>query len=150
MRSRIRFARLARMSASTQTRRVETTSSGQTSWGRTIALIVGAWIVMAGVIVGWGWLLTHPLEDSVGATDNDVARWFADQRTSTLSELGDVGTLLGETFVELVVAPVVAVIFSAWKRSWVPGLFVLLVTAGIGGFYYVGTTLVPRNRPPVK
>ena len=105
---------------------------------------------MAAVIAGWGWLLTHSLKDSIGATDNDVARWFADQRTPTLTDVADVGTLLGETIVELVAAPIVALAFAAWKRSVVPVVFVALVTAGVGGFYYVGTTLDPRDRPPVK
>jgi len=102
------------------------------------------------VVVGVGWLITHPLKGSVGSTDNDISRWFADQRTSSLSDLADVGTLLGETIVELVLAPVVAIVFAVWKRSWIPALFVALVTAGIGGFYYLGTTIDPRNRPPVK
>lgn len=126
------------------------TARSDVSWGRTAALAVSVWLVMAAVVVGWGWLLTHPLAGSAGAADNDLARWFADQRTSTLNDVADVGTLLGETIVELVAAPVVAIAFSAWKRSWVPGLFVALVTCGIGGFYYVGTSLVTRDRPPVK
>ncbi len=112
--------------------------------------IAGVWLAIVAVVVAVGWLLTHPLDGSVGETDNDISRWFADQRTSSLSDLADAGTLLGETIVELVVAPVVAIAVSVWKRSWVPGLFVLLVTAGIGGFYYLGTSLDPRDRPPVK
>jgi undecaprenyl-diphosphatase len=120
------------------------------SWGRTTVLIVTVWVVMAAVVVGWGWLLTHSLSDSLGRVDDDIARWFARQRTADLHDVADVGTLFGETIVELVAAPVVVIAFCAWKRSWVPGLFVLLVTSGIGGFYYAGTTLDPRDRPPVK
>ena len=112
--------------------------------------MITVWLVILGVVLGVGWLLTHPLKSSVGVTDNDIARWFADQRTASLNDLADVGTFFGETIVELVIAPIVAIAVSVWKRSIVPGLFVLLVTAGIGGFYYLGTQVDPRPRPPVK
>lgn len=112
--------------------------------------MITVWLVILGVVLGVGWLLTHPLKSSVGVTDNDIARWFADQRTASLNDLADVGTFFGETIAELVIAPIVAIAVSVWKRSIVPGLFVLLVTAGIGGFYYLGTQVDPRPRPPVK
>jgi membrane-associated phospholipid phosphatase len=149
MRARPRLVRLSGMSIDLDRDTTAPTRS-DVSWRRTTALVIGVWVVMAAVVVGWGWLLTHPLKDSVGATDNDIARWFADQRTSGLGGVADVGTLLGETIVELVAAPIVAIVFCVWKRSWVPGLFVALVAAGVGGFYYVGTSLDPRDRPPVK
>ncbi len=119
------------------------------TWGRTAVLIVAAWLVILGLVVATGWLITHPLENSVGAPDNDLARWFADQRTATLDAVADVGTLLGETIVELVAAPILAIAVMIWTRSVVPGLFVGLVTAGVGGIYFVASTLDPRPRPPV-
>jgi membrane-associated phospholipid phosphatase len=147
--------RLARMTVHEDSARTATTGRSSSrgsddSWTRTAIWVVGIWVVMAAVIAGWGWLLTHSLQDSIDPTDNDVARWFADQRTPTSTDVADVGTLLGETIVELVAAPIVALAFAAWKRSVVPVVFVALVTAGVGGFYYVGTTLDPRDRPPVK
>ena len=150
--------RLARMTvhedsarkSSTKASAAPASPASDDSWTRTAIWVVGVWVVMAAVVAGWGWILTHPLKDSLGPTDNDVARWFADQRTPTLNDLADAGTLLGETIVELVAAPIVALAFAAWKRSIVPLVFVALVTAGVGGFYYVGTTLDPRDRPPVK
>lgn len=144
------FVRLADMSADTKTSPTDPGAGSDRPWGRTTVLVIGVWVVIAAVVAGWGWLLTHPLRGSVGASDNDIARWFADQRTSSLSDLADIGTLLGETIVELVVAPIVALAVAAWRRSWVPAGFVVLVTAGVGGFYYLGTTLDPRRRPPVK
>ncbi len=119
------------------------------SWGRTAVFVVAAWLLILGVVVATGWLITHPLESSVGPPDNDLARWFADQRTSTLDTVADVGTLLGETIVELIAAPILAIVVVFWTRSLVPGLFVGLVTAGVGGIYYVASTVDPRPRPPV-
>ncbi len=47
-------------------------------------LVVAAFAVLALVVVGWGWLLTHSLQGSIEGPDDDVSRWFADQRTSWL------------------------------------------------------------------
>ena len=44
---------------------------------------VAAYAVLALVVVGWGWLLTHSLQGSIEGTDDDVSRWFAGQRTSS-------------------------------------------------------------------
>ena len=44
----------------------------------------------------------------------------------------------------------VAVALSWWRRSFVPAIFVGLLVAGIGGFYWVATHLISRDRPPVR
>ena len=44
-------------------------------------IVVVSWVVVLGVVVGIGWLITHQLKSSVNPWDNDVSRWFADQRT---------------------------------------------------------------------
>jgi membrane-associated phospholipid phosphatase len=36
-----------------------------------------------------------------------------------------------------------------WKRTWWPLVFVGVLDAGLGLFYLAGTTLDPRQRPPV-
>ena len=128
--------------------KVETSSTR--GWPATIGLLVGIWALLCAVVVGWGWLLTQHLESSVGEVDDDVSRWFADERTSSLTDVADAGTLLGETIVGVVGLVVIGVIFSVWQRSWLPLVFVLLVDAGIGALYWFGTTLDPRDRPPVK
>ena len=48
------------------------------------------------------------------------------------------------------VAAVAALALSLWRRSVVPAVFVALLVAGIGGFYWVATTLITRDRPPVR
>jgi undecaprenyl-diphosphatase len=116
----------------------------------TTILIVVAWGVILGAVLGVGWLLTHPLKSSVNPWDNDAARWFADHRSSSLHTPADVGTLLGETVVGMSVALVAAVAISWWQRSLVPAIFFALLTGGIGGIYFLGTHLYPRSRPPVR
>ena len=44
-----------------------------------------------------GWLLTHPLEHSVGDPENDLARWFEDRRTPTLTTAAHAFTTPGDT-----------------------------------------------------
>ena len=119
-------------------------------WMRVIGLAVLAWLVICALVVGWGWLLTHPLESSIDPMDDDVARWFADQRTADLTDVANFGTYLGETIIGASIFVVVGLIVSVLKRTWRPIIFVALVEAGIGGFYFFGTELIPRDRPPVK
>ena len=92
---------------------------------RRLLLVVAAYAVLALVVVGWGWLLTHSLQGSIEGTDDDVSRWFAGQRTSWLDPVADAGTLLGETPVGLAVGAVVAVVAGLALRSLWPAALVL-------------------------
>ena len=116
----------------------------------TAAVIVVAWLAILGAVVGLGWLITHPWQSSVDPWDNDVSRWFADQRTSALDRPADVGTFLGDTIPAMSIGAVVALAFSVWKRSWRPVVFFGILVAGMGGFYSLATRVDPRDRPPVK
>ena len=111
--------------------------------------LVASYAVLALVVVGWGWLLTHSLEGSIEGTDDDVSRWFAGERTSGLDPVADIGTLLGETPVGMAVGAVVAVVAGLVLRSFAAVLLVALASAGDGGIYWLGTHADPRDRPPV-
>lgn len=113
-------------------------------------IVLAAWVVILGAVVGIGWLITHRLRGSVEPWDDDAARWFADQRTPWLTEVSDVGTLLGDTIVGWGVAAVGAIALCLWRRSWLPAVFMGLVAAGSGGFYAIATYVAPRRRPPVE
>ena len=132
----------------TPTSRSSTASSR--GWLGTSAMVLVAWAVILGAVLALGWLVTGPLRSGVDPWDNDVSRWFADQRTPTLTTLADAGTLLGETPVGAGVAAVVAIGLSVWQRSWRPAAFFALLIVGIGAFYAVATMLISRQRPPVK
>jgi len=94
-------------------------------------------------------VLTNPLEGSIGALDDKLARQIADERTPTLTDAAEIGTYLGETIVGGVVIALTAVVFALWKRTWLPIVFVVLVAAGLGGIYRLGIHVDPRDRPPV-
>jgi undecaprenyl-diphosphatase len=119
------------------------------SLGRTLVLLVASVVVICAAEVGVGWLITHPLKHTM-AHENSLNRWFADQRTSGLTHLADLGTLLGQTLTGVIVLAVLGVGFALWQRSWWPALFVLALDGGLGLFYLASTTLDPRNRPPVR
>ena len=135
---------------STQTQHAAQASRPQSRVVRSAVTLVVAWAVILGLVVGFGWLITHALRSAVNPWDNDISRWFADQRTGSLDPLGDYGTLLGETVTGVSVAILAAIGFSLWRRSWRPALFMALLEAGIGGFYFVATHVDTRQRPPVK
>ena len=116
---------------------------------RAAPTLVGSWVGIAAVVVGVGWLLTHPLEHSVGDPENDLARWFEDRRTSTLTTTAHVLTTPGDTIVVLALAALLAVGLLA-IRQWRSALFVALAVGGVYGIYVLGFTLAHRDRPPVK
>lgn len=124
-----------------------TTPSGR-PLGRTLLTLVVACLLICAVLVGVGWLITHPLKSTM-AHENQVNTWFADQRTPDLTKAADVGTLIGQTLTGAIALVVVGVVFALWKRTWWPLLFVGALDAGLGLFYLAGTTLDPRQRPPV-
>jgi undecaprenyl-diphosphatase len=117
---------------------------------RKMVLVVAAYAVIALVVVGWGWLLTHPWQGPIEGTDDDVSRWFAGERTSWLDPVSDVGTLLGETPVGLAVGAAVAVVAGLALRSIAAVVMVALADIGDGGIYWLGTHADPRDRPPVR
>lgn len=107
-------------------------------------------MVVTGAVVVWGWLLTHHLEGSVGAVDDDLARWLAGERTPALTDVASAAAYPGGFVVGAVVLVVAGLVVSIGRQTWLPLLFVTLVGAGTFGTYLLGTHLDPRQRPPVK
>ena len=138
------------MSTTTTEGRRRSSATPRRGWGATAVIVLVAWVLICGVLLGWGWLLTHPLEKGIDPTDDDIARWFAGERNGDLNEYADAGTFLGETMVGAGAFTVVGLLVSLVKRSWIPILLVAVLEAGIGAFYFVATNLITRDRPPVK
>jgi len=107
-----------------------------------------ACLVIGAVLVGDGWLITHPWASAM-RRENRVNTWFAEQRTAALTHVADLGTLLGETVTGLAALAVVGLVFAVRRRTFRPLVFVGVLDAGLGLFYLAGTTLDPRRRPPV-
>ena len=84
------------------------------------AILVVAWVVLLGLVVGLGELLTGPLDGSVGATDRDLARWFAGHRTSTRTDIAQFLTLLGETVTVIVLGLLIALASGGGSAACAP------------------------------
>ncbi|WP_148616102.1 phosphatase PAP2 family protein [Nocardioides rubriscoriae] len=120
------------------------------SWRTRALTLTVAWVVVLGLMLLVGQLLTGPLESSVGGWDDDVERWLADHRTGGLDTAASVGTFLANTVFGLALGVVVAVAVSVWQRSLRPALYVVVLLAGAFALYVACTQLVPRDRPPVR
>ena len=112
--------------------------------------LVPAYVLVVLAVLAVGWLLTHPLLDSVNSGfDNPLARWFARQRTPTGNDLTAAGAFIGSTVVFAIGSPLVALAVWWWRRAWPPVLVVVLATAGVAALYLAATALISRQRPPV-
>jgi membrane-associated phospholipid phosphatase len=120
------------------------------SWKAQAAILAVAWVILFGLVVGVGRLITGPLKDSVDPTDNDLARWFADERTSSLNQFAESMTLLGETLTVIALATLTALAVWIWRRDIRQAVFVAVATGGASAIYILAATVDPRPRPPVK
>ena len=138
------------MSSMTTAGSRRSTDDDQRGWGARTVVILIVFVALCAFVLGWGWLLTHPLEKTIDPTDDDISRWFADQRDPGLTDVANAGTFLGETIVGASAFALMCLIVAAIRRTWRPLILVAVVEAGIGGLYFFGTELIPRDRPPVK
>ena len=109
--------------------------------------LVPAFVVLVLLVLGVGWLITHPLRSSLGF-DNDLARWLADHRTPTGDDLTAAGAFIGSTYVFLA-GSVLLVGLQAWRAGRRLAIFAFSATAGVLVIYLAATQLISRNRPPV-
>jgi membrane-associated phospholipid phosphatase len=110
---------------------------------------VGAYLVLAAVMVGLGLLLTQVLlAHGVGSLDESVSRWFVAQRTSILDTVTRIGSDLGSTGVVLGVALVAAIALAIGKRWRQIGFLVCALSLEFTVFL-TATLFVERNRPKV-
>ena len=119
------------------------------TWQRQAALLLGVWGALSASVVGVGHAITGPLRTSINPPDNDLARWFAGTRSTSRSQLADIGTLLGDTLTVVAVTVALALGLWVWRREARPVAFVATTMAGVGALYLLAVTVEPRPRPPV-
>lgn len=112
--------------------------------------LLGGWLVLVALWIGVGMLLTGPFADgAVVRTDERVANWMVDQRTSTLNSLTVWGSYLAETITKVVVTALVAVLFLWLWRRWLEPLVVTISLIIEASAFIVVTWVVGRDRPDV-
>ncbi len=116
--------------------------------GRTAAAIVVAWVLILGVIVGLGELITgHGNGNVLG--DRAIPRWFAAHRTPRLTSWSLVFTTAGGTAAILGVCLAVCIVFIALTRHWRPAIYLATVMSGELAAFLIAAAIVRRPRPDV-
>lgn len=115
--------------------------------GSAIALI--GLVLLTGVIVGIGWLLTKVFAGgSLIAWDTGVNEWLAAHRTPTLDTITAYGSDLGATFTIIAIAVVASVVLGIMRRWREVEVIVVALTIEVSVFL-LATLVVDRARPDV-
>ena len=117
-------------------------------YGRIAAGVVVAWVLILGIIVGLGELVTRGGHGNV-LGDRTIPRWFAAHPTPDWTHWSLIFTTLGAIQAILIVALTTCVVFLAVTRHWRPVVFVATVMLGELGAFLATTAVVKRPRPDV-
>ena len=116
--------------------------------GRVAAGIGVAWVLILGIVVGLGELVTKAGNGNV-LGDRTIPHWFAAHRTPGGDSWSLAFSTLGATQAILVVALATCVVFLAITRRWLPVVFIATVMSGELAAFLVAATVVKRPRPDV-
>ncbi|HEY6311743.1 MAG TPA: phosphatase PAP2 family protein [Streptosporangiaceae bacterium] len=117
-------------------------------YGRIAAGVVVAWVLILGIIVGIGELVTKDGNGNV-LGDRTIPHWFAAHRTASWTHWSLIFTTLGATQAILIVALATCVVFLAVTRHWRPVIFVATVMFGELAAFLAAAAVVKRPRPDV-
>ena len=110
-------------------------------------LLIG-WVLIVGIIVGIGELITKKGNGNV-LGDRTIPHWFAAHRTPTLTHWSLIFTTLGATTAILVVALATCLVFLAITRRWRPVAYVATLMFGELAAFLAAAAVVKRPRPDV-
>lgn len=115
--------------------------------GSAIALL--GFVLLTGVIVGIGWLLTKVLAGgSLTAWDTGVNEWLAARRTPTLDTVTAWGSDIAATSTIIAIAVVVSVVLGIMRRWREVEVIVVALTIEVSVFL-LAALVVGRARPDV-
>ena len=117
-------------------------------YGRIAAGVLVAWVLILGIIVGIGELITKDGNGNV-LGDKTIPHWFAAHRTPSWTHWSLIFTTLGATTAILVVSVVTCVVFLAVTRRWRPVVFLAVVMFGELAAFLAAAAVVKRPRPDV-
>lgn len=123
-------------------------SSATLSRARAAAGVVVAWVLILGVIVGFGELIVKDSHDK-WLGDTAIPRWFAAHRTPTGNTWSNDVSVACATTGILIVAVAACVIFLAVIRHWRPVIFIVVVMFGELAAFLAAAAVVKRPRPYV-
>ena len=116
--------------------------------GRIAAGVLVAWVLIVGLIVGIGELITKDGNGNV-LGDRTIPHWFAAHRTASWTHWSLIFTTLGATQAILIVTLATCVVFLAVTRHWRSVIFMATVMFGELGAFLAAAAVVKRPRPDV-
>jgi undecaprenyl-diphosphatase len=116
--------------------------------GRVAAGCIVAWVLILGIVVGVGELVTKDGNGNV-LGDRTIPRWFAAHRTAGLTGWSLIFTTAGATTAILIVSVATCVVFLAVTRHWRPVIYVAVLMVGELSAFLVAAAVVERPRPDV-
>ena len=116
--------------------------------GRIAAGVLVAWVLILGVIVGLGELVTRDGNGNV-LGDRTIPHWLAAHRTPGLTRWSLVVTTLGATTAILIGSVATCVLFLALTRRWRPVIFIATLMFGELAAFLAAAAVVKRPRPNV-
>ena len=122
--------------------------SATRSPARIAAGVVVAWVLILGVIVGFGELIVKDSHNK-WLGDTAIPRWFAAHRTPTLNSWSNDVSVACATTGILIVAVAACVIFLLVTRHWRPVIFLAVVMFGELAAFLAAAAVVKRPRPYV-
>jgi undecaprenyl-diphosphatase len=116
---------------------------------RQAAVLALWWLVVTGLVVGAGLLLTSPLTRVVRSEDNAAERWFAAHRSPWVTGAAQGVSRLGDALTTIGLSVVCALVLWWWLRRRRLALFVLAAALGEFATYLIAVNVVQRPRPAV-
>ena len=116
--------------------------------GRVAAGVVISWVLILGIIVGIGELITRYAPSNL-LGDRTIPQWLAAHRTAGLTSWSLVFSDLGATEAILLVSVVTCAVLLGVTRHWRPVIFVAVVMFGELGAFLTAAAVVKRPRPDV-
>jgi undecaprenyl-diphosphatase len=109
---------------------------------------VVAWVLILGIIVGIGELITKDRDGNV-LGDRTIPHWLAAHRTPGLTRWSLIFTTLGGTVAIMIVTLATCVVFLALTRRWRPVIYLATVMLGELSAFVAAAAVVKRHRPDV-
>lgn len=125
------------------------TPHARSAHARAAAGVVVAWVLILGLIVAIGELITkYGNGNELG--DRTVPHWLAAHRTPDRTSWSLVFTTLGGTVAIVTAAAVICLVFVGITRRWRPVLFIVTLMAGELAMFLTAAAVVKRPRPAVS
>jgi undecaprenyl-diphosphatase len=100
---------------------------------------------------GVGVLYMEVFDDGpLGDADRAAVEWLAERRSSTLNTMTEVGSMLSDTVVKVILVAVVGGTMVVVWRRWHDGVFVAVAVIVEATVFLFSSLVVDRDRPPVE